>query len=63
MFSGSRVRLHYAKAGDLGEYLNMVAIRGEVVVQFWLRPGDEVVELRFSSGGSSSSMPDVLNNL
>ena len=41
----------------------MVAIRGEVVVQFWLRPGDEVVELRFSSGGSSSSMPDVLNNL
>jgi len=31
MFSGSRVRLHYAKAGDLGDYLNMVAIRGEVV--------------------------------
>jgi len=32
-------------------------------VQFWLRPGDEVVELNFSNGGHSSSMPDVLNNL
>lgn len=40
MFSGSRVRLHYAKVRGLGEYLNMVAIRGEIVVQFWLRPGD-----------------------
>jgi len=63
MFSGSTVRLHYAKAGDLGEYLNMVAIRGEVVVQFWLKPGDEVVELRFSGGGSVGSMPDILNDL
>jgi len=36
MLNGSTVRLHYAKAGDLGDYLNMVAIRGEVVVQFWV---------------------------
>jgi len=34
----------------------MVAIRGEVVVQFWLRPGDEVVELSFSGGGSDSTL-------
>jgi inner membrane protein len=62
MFSGSRVRLHYAKAGDLGEYRNMVAIRGEVVVQFWLKPGDEVVELRFS-GGESSAIPNILKQV
>ena len=31
--------MHYAKAKDLHEYLNLTAIRGEVVVQFWLRPG------------------------
>jgi inner membrane protein len=63
MLSGSSVRLHYAKASDLDEYLNMVAIRGEVVVQFWLKPGDEVVELRFSGGGGVGSMPDVLSDL
>ena len=40
----------------------MVAIRGEVVVQFWLRPGDEVVELSFS-GGESVSTPDVLEGM
>ncbi len=62
MFSGSTVRLHYAKAGDLGDYLNMVAIRGEVVVQFWLRPGDEVVEFSFSGGGSIST-PGVLEGM
>ena len=56
MLSGSTVRLHYAKAEDLDEYLNMVAIRGEVVVQFWLKPGDEVVELRFSGGESDSTI-------
>jgi len=59
IFGGSTVRLHYARAGDLVDYLNMVAIRGEVVVQFWLRPGDEVVELSFS-GGESGSTPGVL---
>ena len=37
MLNGSTVRLHYAKADDLKDYLNLVAIRGEVVVQFWVR--------------------------
>ena len=49
MLNGSTVRLHYAKADDLGDYLNMVAIRGEVVVQFWVESRG-VVELRFSGG-------------
>ncbi len=31
--------LHYARAEDLREYLNLIAIRGEVVVQFLLRRG------------------------
>ncbi|MDF1583614.1 MAG: metal-dependent hydrolase [Methyloprofundus sp.] len=64
MFSGSSVRLHYAKASDLSEYLNMVAIRGEVVVQFWLRPGDEVVvELSFGGGGRKAATPGVLEGM
>lgn len=56
IFGDSTVRLHYARAGDLDDYLNMVAIRVEVVVQFWLRPGDEGVELRFSGGGSGEAL-------
>ncbi len=63
MLSGSTVRLHYAKAEDLNEYLNMVAIRGEVVVQFWLRPGDESVEFNFVGKSNSSAMPDLLRDL
>jgi len=33
------------------------------VVQFWLRPGDEVVELRFSGGEISGFMPSILSEL
>jgi inner membrane protein len=40
-WGGDKVKLHYARAEDLREYLNLKAIRGEVVVQFWLRSGDE----------------------
>ena len=32
-----KLSLHYAKAEDLREYLNLTVIRGEVVVHFWLR--------------------------
>jgi len=42
MLNGSTVRLHYAKAEDLKDYLNLVAIRGEVVVQFWVEAGGNV---------------------
>ena len=49
-WSGAKVRLHYAKAEDLRDYLSLTAIRGEVVVQFWLRPGDEMVEMRLDGG-------------
>lgn len=47
LWGGDEVKLNYAKAEDLREYLNLTSIRGEVVVQFWLKSGDEAVELRF----------------
>lgn len=34
------LRLHYARAQELAPWLDLVAVRGEVVVQFWLKPGD-----------------------
>ena len=63
LWGGDKVKLHYARAEDLREYLNLTAIRGEVVVQFWLRPGDEAVELSFSGGGGKVETPGVLEGM
>jgi inner membrane protein len=45
-YRGGVLRLHYARARELGPWLDHVAVRGEVVVQFWLRPGEAAVTLR-----------------
>jgi inner membrane protein len=63
IWGGNTVKLHYARAEDLREYLNLKAIRGEVVVQFWLRPGGEGVELRFTGEGGKASTPGVLEGM
>jgi inner membrane protein len=34
-----------ARAAELGPWLDLVAVRGEVVVQFWLKPGEAAVTL------------------
>jgi len=34
-----------ARAQGLTPWLDLVALRGEVVVQFWLRPGEAAVTL------------------
>ena len=63
IWGGDTVKLHYAKAEDLRDYLNLTAIRGDVVVQFWLRPGDEGVELSFSGEGGKAATPGVLDRM
>lgn len=63
LWGGDKVKLHYAQAEDLREYLNLTAIRGEVVVQFWLKPGDEAVELRFDGGTGKVETPGVLEGM
>ena len=63
LWGGNTVKLHYARAEDLREYLNLTAIRGEVVVQFWLRPGDEGVELSFGGSNGGVEVPGVLIGL
>ena len=63
IWGGNTVKLHYARAEDLREYLNLTAIRGEVVVQFWLRPGDETVELSFGWSSGNDSLPGALEGL
>ena len=44
-YRGGILRLHYARASELGPWLDLVAVRGELVVQFWLRPGEGAVTL------------------
>jgi len=63
IWGGNKVKLHYAKAEDLRDYLNLTAIRGEVMVQFWLRPGDAAVELSFSGGAGRVETPGVLEGM
>ena len=44
-YRGGILRLHYARARELEPWLDLVAVRGEVVVQFWLKPGETAVTL------------------
>ena len=37
--------LHYARAQELEPWLDLVAVRGEVMVQFWLKPGEAAAML------------------
>jgi inner membrane protein len=62
IWNGSKIQLHYARAEDLRVYLNLAAIRDEVLVQFWLKPGDSLVELSFS-GGEKTPTPSMLDEM
>jgi inner membrane protein len=59
-FDGKVLQLHYARAQELGPYLNLVAAQGEVYVQVWLKPGDPPVEMAFGEEGREEVIPGVL---
>ena len=42
-YRGGVLSLHYARAQELQPWLDRVAVRGEVVVQFWLKLGETAV--------------------
>jgi len=58
--SGKVLKLHYAREQELGPYPGMVAAEGEVYVQFWLRTGDEAVELVVGDSGEREVVPEEL---
>ncbi len=37
IYRGGIIQLHYARAQELEPWVDRVAVRGEVVVQFWLK--------------------------
>ena len=44
-YRGGVLQLHYARAHELQPWLDLVVVRGEVIVQFWLKPGEAAVTL------------------
>jgi inner membrane protein len=56
-YRGGILRLHYARAQELGPWLDLVAARGEVIVQFWLRPGETAVTLGMGEEQQEERIP------
>ncbi len=54
-YRGGILRLHYARAQELEPWLDLVAVRGEVVVQFWLAGGGR----RAAGGADSGAVEEV----
>ncbi len=59
-YRGGILRLHYARAAELGPWLDRVAVRGEVVVQFWLKPGEAAVTLGPGEEKDAERIPEQL---
>jgi inner membrane protein len=59
-YRGGILRLHYARAPELGPWLDLVAVRGEVVVQFWLKPGEAAVTLGVGEEREVERIPEQL---
>ncbi len=59
-YRGGILQLHYARAQELGPWLDLVAVRGEVVVQFWLKPGEAAVTLGAGEEREVEKIPEQL---
>lgn len=40
IYSGQIMTLRYARAQELGPWFDLIAAKGEIFVQFWLKPGE-----------------------
>ena len=59
-YRGGVLRLHYARARELGPWLDRVAVRGEIVVQFWLRPGEQPAAFEVGNEPPEEVIPEGL---
>ncbi|MDS4029962.1 MAG: metal-dependent hydrolase [Candidatus Contendobacter sp.] len=59
-YRGGVLSLHYARAQELQPWLDRVAVRGEIVVQFWLRPGEAAVMLEKGEEREENRIPRQL---
>jgi len=59
-FTGQVLRLHYARAEDLGRYVGLLGAEGEVFVQFWLKEGDPPLEIDIEEQEDVETVPEEL---
>ncbi len=59
-YSGQILRLRFARAQELGPWLDLVAAKGEVFVQFWLRPGEQAVVFEVGNDPVEEVIPEGL---
>ncbi len=59
-YRGGVLSLHYARAQELQPWLDRVAVRGEVVVQFWLRPGEPAAVFEVRNEPVEEPIPEGL---
>ena len=56
-YSGQIMTLRHARAQELTPWLDLVAAKGEVFVQFWLRPGEQAVFFDLGNEPPADSIP------
>ena len=59
-YSGQTMTLRYARAQELGPWLDLVAARGEIFVQFWLRPGERAAAFEVGEEPPEDPIPGEL---
>ena len=59
-YSGQTMTIRYARAQELGPWLDLVAAKGEVFVQFWLRPGEQPVYFDLGNDPPADPIPAEL---
>ena len=60
IYSGQTMTLRYARAQELTPWLDLVAARGEVFVQFWLRPGEQAAAFEVGEEPPEEPIPGEL---
>ncbi|MBK8185719.1 MAG: metal-dependent hydrolase [Candidatus Competibacteraceae bacterium] len=59
-YSGQTMTIRYARAQELGPWLDLVAAKGEVFVQFWLKPGEQPVYFDLGNDPPADPIPEEL---
>ena len=60
LYSGQTLILRYARAQELGPWLDLVAAKGEIFVQFWLKPGEQPVVFEIGNNPVEEVIPEGL---
>ena len=59
-YSGQTMMIRYARAQELGPWLDLVAAKGEVFVQFWLKRGEQPVFFDLGNDPPADPIPAEL---